>query len=215
MPSSTKAARGGIDLGGTKIEAVVVDARNNVLGAARHPTPLDGGPPGVAAQMAAAVTEACQAAGLAPDALKGVGVGSPGIVNEETGVVSSARNLPEWDGAFQLGAVLQQQLGTAVFVGNDVQVATEAEFRLGAGKPYTSVLGVFWGTGVGGGLVLNGKPWLGRGGAGEIGHTVVKMDGARCPCGRRGCLEAYAGRGAMEARARRRARRAQDRSCSS
>ena len=88
-------------------------------------------------------------------------------------------------------------------LGNDVQVATQAEFRLGAGKPYDSVLGVFWGTGVGGGIILNGEPWRGRGAAGEIGHTVVRRGGARCPCGRRGCLEAYAGRGAMEARARR------------
>jgi glucokinase len=91
-----------------------------------------------------------------------------------------------------------------VFVGNDVQVATDAEFHLGAGKPYDSLLGVFWGTGVGGGLVLDRKPWLGRGGAGEIGHMVVKIDGARCTCGRRGCMEAYAGRASMEARARRR-----------
>jgi glucokinase len=63
---------------------------------------------------------------------------------------------------------------------------------------------VFWGTGVGGGLILGGKPWLGRGGAGEIGHVVVEIDGAKCTCGRRGCMEAYAGRAAMEARARRR-----------
>jgi glucokinase len=83
-------------------------------------------------------------------------------------------------------------------------VATEAEFHLGAGRPYQSILGVFWGTGVGGGLILGGKPWIGRGGAGEIGHMVVKIDGARCPCGRRGCMEAYAGRLAMEDRARRR-----------
>ena len=61
-----------------------------------------------------------------------------------------------------------------------------------------------WGTGVGGGLILNGKPWIGRGGAGEIGHMVVEIGGARCPCGRRGCMEAYAGRAAMEARARKR-----------
>ena len=84
-----------------------------------------------------------------------------------------------------------------------MQVATEAEFRLGAGRPYKSLVGVFWGTGVGGGLILDGKPWLGRGGAGEIGHMVVKKGGAHCPCGRRGCLEAYAGRAAMEAQARR------------
>ena len=89
-----------------------------------------------------------------------------------------------------------------MLVGNDVQVATDAEFQLGAGKPYRSLLGVFWGTGVGGGLILDGKPWHGRGGAGEIGHMVVKLDGRTCPCGRRGCMEAYAGRAAMEARAR-------------
>jgi glucokinase len=204
VASSDTAPRGGIDLGGTKIEAVVVDARNNVLGAARHPTPLQGGPPDVAAQLTAAMREACQTAGIEPATLRGVGVGSPGIVNEETGVVSTARNLPGWAGAYELGAVLQQQLGTPVSVGNDVDVATQAEFHLGAGKPYHSVLGVFWGTGVGGGLILDGKPWVGRGGAGEIGHMVVRVNGRRCPCGRRGCMEAYAGRGAMEARARKR-----------
>jgi glucokinase len=74
-------------------------------------------------------------------------------------------------------------------------------FKLGAGKPYGSILGVFWGTGVGGGLVLDGRPWVGRGGAGEIGHVVVEIDGAKCTCGRRGCMEAYAGRAAMEAHA--------------
>jgi glucokinase len=203
VANSSTPARGGIDLGGTKIAAAVVDEQNNVLGTARHPTPLDGGPPEVAAQLVAAMRDACQAAGLDPAALRGVGVGTPGIVNEGTGVVSTARNLPNWDGAYELGTVLQQQLGVPVFVGNDVDVATQAEFHLGAGKPYDSVLGVFWGTGVGGGLILDGKPWLGRGGAGEIGHMVVKMNGRRCACGRRGCMEAYAGRGAMETRARR------------
>ena len=89
-------------------------------------------------------------------------------------------------------------------IGNDVQVATEAEFHLGAAQGYDSLIGVFWGTGVGGGLILGGKPWLGRGAAGEIGHMVVKRGGARCPCGRRGCMEAYAGRKAMEDEAKRR-----------
>lgn len=202
--STRGAARGGIDLGGTKIEAVIVDARNNVLGSARRPTPTEGGPADVAAQLVEAMSDAARAAGLQPAGLRGVGVGSPGVVDGATGSVSSARNLPGWEGTFALGPALAAALGTVVSVGNDVQVATEAEFKLGAGKPYESLLGVFWGTGVGGGLVLGGKPWLGRGGAGEIGHTVVKNGGARCPCGRRGCLEAYAGRGAMEARARRR-----------
>jgi glucokinase len=201
--ASRAQARGGIDLGGTKIEAIVVDARHQVLGSARHPTPAEGGPRAVTDALVAALTEAGRAAGLEPAQLSAVGVGSPGVIDAATGAVASARNLPDWSGSFELGATLSRDLGTPVFVGNDVQVATDAEFELGAGREYQSLLGVFWGTGIGGGLILNGKPWLGRGGAGEIGHTVVKIDGARCPCGRRGCLEAYAGRAAMEAKARR------------
>jgi glucokinase len=197
-------ARGGIDLGGTKIEAVIVDEGNEVLGSARRPTPLSGGPEAIAADMVTAVREALTGAGVEPGALGGVGVGSPGVVNALTGAVSSARNLNGWNETFELGATISRALGTAVRVGNDVQVATDAEFELGAGKPYRSLLGVFWGTGVGGGVILDGKPWLGRGGAGEIGHMVVKRDGRRCTCGRRGCMEAYAGRGAMEIRARKR-----------
>jgi glucokinase len=195
-------ARGGIDLGGTKIQAVVVNGRWRVLGEARRPTPRSGGPEDVAMQMAETMQEAAEGANLKPSKLEAVGVGAPGDVDERSGAVSRALNLPGWDGQFELGDWLNEKLGPPVSVGNDVQVATEAEFRLGAGRPYDSLVGVFWGTGVGGGLILDGKPWLGRGGAGEVGHMVVKQDGARCRCGRRGCLEAYAGRAAMEARAR-------------
>ncbi len=182
---------------------MIVDSGGEVLGEARRPTPTDGGPAGVAEQMAAALNEAAQEAGVEAAALEGVGVGSPGDADEKTGVVSNAKNLPDWGGSFPLGATLKESLGTEVRVGNDVQVATEAEFHLGAGREFQSLIGVFWGTGVGGGLVLDGKPWIGRGAAGEIGHMVVKRGGAKCPCGRKGCMEAYAGRSAMEAEARR------------
>jgi glucokinase len=195
--------RGGIDLGGTKIQAAIVGPRGKVYGAARGATPTEGTPADVAAEMAAALREAAEGAGVETPALPGVGVGSPGDADETTGDVSGAKNLPGWEGTFALGKFLSDELGTTVKVGNDVQVATEAEFHLGAGKPFKSLLGVFWGTGVGGGLVLNGRPWLGRGAAGEIGHVVIKRGGAKCPCGRRGCMEAYAGRIAMEAEARR------------
>ncbi len=195
--------RGGIDLGGTKIQTAIVDRAGRVLGEARHPTPTSGGPQDVADVMAAALREAAGEAGAEASGLGGVGVGSPGDVDEASGVVSGARNLPGWDDSFPLAEVLKKDLGTDVRVGNDVQVATEAEFHLGAGREFKSLIGVFWGTGVGGGLVLGGKPWLGRGAAGEIGHMVVKRGGAECPCGRKGCLEAYAGRAAMEAEARR------------
>ena len=92
-------------------------------------------------------------------------------------------------------------------IGNDVWVAVQGEFELGAGKEFKTILGVWWGTGVGGGLILDGKQWLGRGAAGEIGRVVVKRGGARCTCGRRGCMEAYAGRMAMEIKARKEVRK--------
>jgi glucokinase len=187
---------GGIDLGGTKIQAAIVDDVHNVLGSARRATPTTGGPADVAAEMASALRDAAKAAELEPGELAGVGVGSPGTI--DAGSVTSARNLPGWEGTFPLAATLERALGCRVAVGNDVQVATDAEFKLGAGRLYGSLLGVFWGTGVGGGLILDGRPWTGRGGAGEIGHVVVEIDGARCTCGRRGCMEAYAGRAAME-----------------
>jgi len=195
--------RGGIDLGGTKIQTAIVDASGAVRGESRRPTPTSGGPPDVAEAMAATLREAAGEAGTETSALDGIGVGSPGDVDEASGVVSGARNLPGWDASFPLAEVLKKALGAEVRVGNDVQVATEAEFHLGAGREFQSLIGVFWGTGVGGGLVLGGKPWLGRGAAGEIGHMVVKRGGAKCPCGRKGCLEAYAGRAAMEIEARR------------
>src|SRR5436190_20143854 len=119
--------RGGIDLGGTKIEAIVVDRDNTVLGQSRHPTPSSGGPTAVATELMQAITGACKAAGIEPAALQGIGVGSPGVVDEATGAVSTARNLPDWEGSFELGATLSGELGPPVFVGNDVQVATDAE----------------------------------------------------------------------------------------
>jgi glucokinase len=187
---------GGIDLGGTKIQAAIVDEDHSVLGSARRPTPTSGGPADVAAEMVNALRDAAKAAEIEPAKLGGVGVGSPGTI--EGGDVTSARNLPDWEGTFPLASTLEEALGCKTAVGNDVQVATDAEFKLGAGRLYSSLLGVFWGTGVGGGLILDGKPWIGRGGAGEIGHVVVEIDGARCTCGRCGCMEAYAGRAAME-----------------
>jgi glucokinase len=153
--------------------------------------------------MASAMREAATGAGLgSPSELAGVGVGSPGAIDEAAGTVSGAGNLPDWAGSFPLGSTLSEALGTPVTLGNDVGVATDAEVVLGAGRQVSSLIGVFWGTGVGSGIVLDRKPWHGRGAAGEIGHTVVKMGGRRCLCGRRGCLEAYSGRAAMEARAR-------------
>lgn len=201
---STGSLRGGIDLGGTKIQAVVVDERNQLLGDARRPTPTEGGPPAVATAMAETMRGAIAAAGVDPTRVSTVGVGAPGAIDAAAGTVTGAGNLPDWAGTYPLGPALAELLDAPVRLGNDVEVATTAEYELGAGRPYRSLIGVFCGTGVGGGIILDGRSWLGRGAAGEIGHMVVHRDGALCTCGRRGCLEAYAGRGAMEREARRR-----------
>jgi glucokinase len=196
-------ARGGIDLGGTKIEAVVIDGDHRVVGQARKPTPTSGGPTEVVAAMVAALGAAADAARVTVGELEGMGIGSPGTVDATAGTVAKARNLPNWEEPFPLAEALTRELGVPVHVGNDVGAAVEAEAKLGAGRGYRTFLGLWWGTGVGGAIMVDGRRWLGRGAAGEIGHTVVKLNGARCPCGRRGCLEAYAGRASMERRARR------------
>lgn len=193
---------GGLDLGGTKIQAVLVDAQGTVLARARRATPQQGGPTAIVAELHGALQDAQHSLGGESSALAGVGIGAPGAVDAATGTLLHAGNLNGWNQPFPLAGALSERVGVPAFLGNDVQTAVAAEFRLGAGRGYRSLLGVWWGTGVGGGLILDGQRWLGRGAAGEIGHMVVKRDGARCGCGRRGCLEAYAGRGPMERRAR-------------
>jgi glucokinase len=203
MSQATSTLRGGIDLGGTKIQAIIVDGDHTVRGAARRATPTIGGPAAVVAEMHEALRDAAKLASVDVASLAGIGVGTPGAVDRDQGTVCSATNLPGFDSAVPLAELLSQASGVAVRLGNDVGVALDAEARLGAGRDVDSFVGVFWGTGIGGGVILHGERWLGRGAAGEIGHMVVKAGGALCNCGRHGCVEAYAGRSSLERRARR------------
>lgn len=202
MTSTPSNLRCGLDLGGTKIQAVVLGPDHRVLGMHRRPTPTSDGPAAVVAALAESVRAAANEAHVDPRALSGAGVGTPGAVDPRAGTVTSAKNLPGFGESVPLARLLSQAIGLDVALGNDVGVALDAEAHLGAGRDFRSFVGVWWGTGIGGGVVIDGKRWLGRSAAGELGHMVVKIDGARCPCGRRGCVEAYAGRGAMERRAR-------------
>jgi glucokinase len=189
----------GVDLGGTKIQTVVVRG-DEVVGSARVPTPRTGADDVIAA-IAGTIRDALD--GSRPTELVGVGIGSPGAIDVSRGVVNRSPNVPGFQRVVPLGPMVSEALGgVAVRLENDVRVAMLGEHERGAGRRYRNVLGVFVGTGVGGGLVLEGKLRDGRGAAGEIGHTSVKPDGRMCSCGRRGHLEAYAGRGCMEARAK-------------
>ena len=190
----------GVDLGATKIQAIVMQA-GMVVGRARAVTPQTGADD-VAVAVTGSVHAALADAGSSVQALTAVGIGAPG--RAVAGVVSHAPNLPGFREPFALGRTVSEALGgVSVAVDNDVAVATLGELRHGAGRPFRSMLGVFVGTGVGGGLVIDGRPWHGRGAAAEVGHITVKPDGRRCGCGQRGHVEAYAGRVHMEARARR------------
>src|SRR4051812_6824423 len=192
----------GVDLGGTKIQAVVLRDRE-MVGSSRVPTPQTGASDVIAAMAQAVRDSVAQASGTVED-LGGGGIGTPGEIDAEKGQVSLANNVPGFvDPPVALGPELSRALGgVEVHIDNDVRVAILGEHERGAGRPYDNFLGVFVGTGVGGGLILDGRLRTGRGAAGEIGHAVVKDGGRLCSCGRKGCLEAYAGRGRMEVRAR-------------
>jgi glucokinase len=195
--------RAGVDLGGTKIDVLIIDGEQEVRGRARRPTPIEGGAAAVLAAIVGAIAEAADAAAVDVGQLAGVGVGSPGAVDTAGGTVGFNSNLAGgWNEPYPLADELARVIETRVRVANDVEVAAAAELELGAGRDLPSFLAVWWGTGVGGSVVLAGRPWEGNGAAGELGHTVVRLRGRLCPCGRRGCVEAYAGRAAMEARAR-------------
>ncbi len=194
----------GVDVGGTKIQAAALRAQK-VAGAYRLPTPQSGAADVVAA-VGEAVSKALAEAGAGPADLSAIGMGVPGAVDQAVGTVSSSPNLPGFQAPepVPLGAMVSEAVGGApVTLDNDVRVAILGEWKRGAGRPYRDLLGVWVGTGVGGGLVLDGKVHQGLGAAGEIGHTIVRPGGRLCSDGRRGHLEAYAGRGRIEARARR------------
>lgn len=185
----------GIDLGGTNAYAVVLDD-DEVLGHAKRKTPLDGDRKDVLKMLGKVARDALDDAGLEAGETVAVGIGTPGVVID--GTVGGASNVPGFDERFDLAAALADALELPVRVTNDVTAAAVGEHELGGGRGATNLLAVFAGTGVGGGLILDGRPFEGsHGGAGEFGHLVIRQDGAVCPCGRRGCVEAYAGRRSM------------------
>lgn len=187
----------GVDLGGTKILARHVDpASGKATGREKVPTPKDG--PEVVLEMVAKTARKLD--GFKDAATVGIGV--PGFVVDHS-VVLRCPNIVGWDSPVDVGAILSKELGKTVVVANDVNCGAVAEYRYGAGSEVNDMLAVFVGTGVGGGLVLDGQLRAGRSGtAGEIGHLTVVPNGRVCGCGGRGHLEAYAGRAGIDRQAK-------------
>ncbi|HSJ50290.1 MAG TPA: ROK family protein [Actinomycetota bacterium] len=192
----------GVDIGGTKIQVVAV-REGSVIASHRTSTPAAGVRELVGA-IAEGIDKVLAGSGAAVADVRGIGVGVPGAVDVAAGTVASANNVPglEPSEPTPLAELVSRAAGAPVRLENDAHVATLGEWTRGAGRPYRDFLTVWVGTGVGGGLVLDGKLHEGQGAAGEIGHLVIKPGGRVCSDGRRGHLEAYAGRGRMEARAR-------------
>lgn len=198
----------GIDLGGTKIDVAVVDASNGIIGRARAKTEAWRGQEGVFERIVRIAGEALQEAALKPADLSAVGIGSPGPLDPDTGYIIETGNLKFKN--FPLGPRLGASFGCPVTLDNDVNAGTYGEFKAGAAQGAQHVLGMFIGTGIGGGLVIDGALYHGFSkNAGEVGHMVIMADGPKCGCGRRGCLEALASRTAIAREARKSVKRGQ------
>jgi len=195
--SKNQTLMAGVDLGGTSMQVLIVDGKNAILAATKARTERSKKPAALTDDIAGAVEDATSKAGLKRRDLAAVSIGAPGSVDRHRGVVHDAPNLG-WD-EYPLGPELEKRLRVPVLVDNDVNVGTVGEHALGAGAGTNNLMGIFVGTGIGGGIIANGRLYEGsRGGAGEIGHTVILVDGPLCGCGHRGCAEALASRTAME-----------------
>jgi len=187
----------GVDLGGTSMKVIVADSRYNILASGKKKTEVGPKPKTLINDIAGLVERAAADAGVKVRALGGVSIGAPGSIDVARGVVTDAPNLG-WRNV-KLAAELKSRLGVPVVVDNDVNVGVVGEHALGAGERVSELVGVFVGTGIGGGIICGGELYEGgHGWAGEIGHTVLLADGPVCGCGHRGCAEALASRTAME-----------------
>jgi len=188
----------GVDLGGTNIKAGVVSASGEVVATTECPTLAAEGPDAVVGRMAKLVADLKPKAG---SDVAGVGVGSPGPLNQLTGMLYFTPNMPGWDN-YPLGANLAKKTGMKIVVDNDANVAALGEYQFGAGKGTRTMILLTLGTGIGGGVIIEGKVLNGPDvTAGEVGHIVINPDGPKCGCGNHGCMEAYCGTAGILSRA--------------
>lgn len=186
----------GIDVGGTNIACGVVNEECKIIARSKvktHPRGKDAGFPKyeeVVGGMKTAVRLACEQAGITPSDISSIGIGCPGICNSESGVVEYASNLGFVNVPLQKD--IEDEFGVKVYLENDANAAAFGEFCAGGAKGSKNAIIITLGTGVGAGIIIDGKIYRGSNFAGgEIGHTVIEVDGALCSCGRRGCFEAY------------------------
>lgn len=181
----------GIDLGGTNIATGVVDENFKIIGSGKVKTNAPRPAEEIVDDMVKSALMAVKDANLTINDIDSIGVGTPGSVVQTTGVVTYSNNLGFYN--LPLAEMLEKKLGKKVYIENDANAATYGEYIAGAGKGAENFVAITLGTGVGGGIIIGGKIYSGSNFAGgELGHTVIQMNGEACTCGRNGCFEAYA-----------------------
>ena len=192
----------GIDLGGTNIKGGVVDGDGSVVYRTSIATMGDEGRDVVLDRIAMLIDQVHEAAGLDWNVIAAIGIGSPGPLDPKRGLIVHAPNLPGWEN-LPLRDIMEKRFPVPVLVENDANAAAFGETWVGAGKGCTATILLTLGTGIGGGIVLNGKVWQGADGMGaELGHMTIDYQGRKCNCGSQGCIEAYASATAMVRRMR-------------
>ena len=188
----------GIDIGGTKANIGLVTSAGKIVDSVRIPVPSNSGAEAFIERLCQAVEQLIESNGLTKEDCAFYGVGVPGTADVKTGLVEYCPNLG-WEDV-PAGAMFRKYLGMDVLISQDSRLAAWAEYLLGAGRGYQSLICIAVGTGIGGGIILDGKIFHGAlNTAGEIGHSVFEKDGRRCNCGNRGCLERYSsGTGMIE-----------------
>lgn len=188
----------GIDVGGTNIKFGVVDSRGKILARSNLSTKsYNRNKNELIKAIFSQIQSLFAQAKISPKQLLGIGIGLPGAINPVKGVVLSLPNIPGWENV-PLRKIFEKKFGVPTFLGNDVNLITLGEWTFGAGKGKSDLLCMTLGTGVGGGLILNGKFYHGRGFvAGEIGHMPLNEEGPACGCGGYGCFERTVGNGAL------------------
>ena len=180
----------GIDIGGTKLAAVVADKDGNILHKVREPTESERGPQHAVQLILSMVDEVLDLARLRRDDISGIGVSCGGPLDTKTGIIYSPPNLPGWD-ALPLKEMIESEFHIPTIIENDANASALAETRFGGGRGYDYVLYMTMSTGIGGGIVANGEIYHGANdSAGEVGHQILLPDGPLCGCGKYGCLEA-------------------------
>ena len=180
----------GIDLGGTNIVAGVVDEEGKIVVKASCKTSTPRTQEAICDDMAAVAKSALENAGITKDELQYIGIGAPGAVNSETGVIEFANNFGFHN--WEIVRMMEERLGIKIYVENDANAAAYGEYCVGAAKDANDAVMITLGTGVGGGIIIDGMIYSGSNYAGaEVGHTVIQHNGRLCTCGRRGCWEAY------------------------